>query len=324
MRDLWEDRNNPTNNFKFRYMRLWVFGEGKMSSYGIEEGFRKVKGLKIYYKLFKAIDEKAVLMTMHGGPGMSHDYLLPLSDLAESGISVLFYDQFGCGRSEEPADQSKFTIDYGVEEAHDLAMDLIGMRKFFLMGSSYGGALALAYAVRYQENLKGLIISGGLSSVPLTVREMQRLIENLEPWARDAIRRYGDSGDFGNPEYQRATQLFYRKHLIRMDRYPDDVSRSLEYGEKRNVYRVMNGPNEFTITGTISDWDITSEIAKIKVPTLITVGEYDEVTPMVANVINQRIDGSKLRVFEGCSHLTMWEDRDGYNRELLKFIEGNI
>lgn len=295
-----------------------------MSLYKPEEGFRKIKGLKIYYKLFRAVNEKAVLLTMHGGPGMSHDYLLPLSDLAESGISVLFYDQFGCGRSEEPADRSRFTIDYGVEEAHDLAMDMIGKSKFFLMGSSYGGALALAYAVKHQDVLKGLIISGGLSSVPLAVKEMQRLIDNLEPWARDAIHRYGDSGDFENPEYQKATQLFYRKHLLRMDRYPDDVARSLEYGEKRNVYRVMNGPNEFTINGTIRDWDITSDITRIKVPTLITVGEYDEVTPMVANVLNQRINGSNLRVFEGCSHLTMWEDREGYNRELLKFIEGNI
>ncbi|MDS0257677.1 proline iminopeptidase-family hydrolase, partial [Thermoplasmatales archaeon AK] len=265
-----------------------------------EEGYRTVFGIKIFYRIFRAEKERAKLLTMHGGPGMSHDYLLPLADLSKHGITVIFYDQFGCGRSEEP-DISKFTIDYGVEEAEELRRQLLGDEKVFLFGSSYGGALSLAYSVKYQDHLRGLIVAGGLASVPLTVKEMERLINNLPEPYRSNIRKYGSTGEFTNPDYLEAVQVFYRNHLLRMDQVPPEVQTSLEFGEKRNVYRIMNGPNEFTITGTIKGWDISDRISAIRIPTLITVGEFDEVTPVVAGEIHSRIKGSTLKVFKGCS-----------------------
>lgn len=286
-----------------------------------EEKYLQILGLEIYTKTFKAKDEFATLLTMHGGPGMSHDYLLSLADLSDKGVTVVFYDQFGCGRSEEPSDQSKFTIDYGVEEAEELRKTLFGDKKVFLMGSSYGGALSLAYSLKYQDRLKGLIVTGGLASVPLTVKEMHRLIDELDPVSRDAIHKYEPLGDFTNPEYLAGVNAFYRKHLIRMDEWPDEVTKTMEYGEQRNVYRIMNGPNEFTITGTIQDWDISEKLPEIKIPTLITVGEYDEVTPTVAEQIHHGIGGSEIEIMKGCSHLSMWEDRDAYNNLLLNFIK---
>lgn len=288
-----------------------------------EEKYLQILGLKIYTKTFKAENEKATLLTMHGGPGMSHDYLLPLADLSKSGVTVVFYDQFGCGRSEEP-DVSKFTFDYGVEEAEELRKTIFGDRKVFLMGSSYGGALSLAYSLKYQDRLKGLIVTGGLASTPLTVKEMHRLIDELDPKSRDAIHKYEPLGDFTNPEFLAGVNAFYRKHLLRMDEWPEDVTRTMEFGEQRNVYRIMNGPNEFTIVGTIKDWDISDKLPTIKIPTLITVGEFDEVTPTVAEQIHRGIEGSQLEVMKGCSHLSMWEDRDGYNKLLLDFINRHL
>ena len=280
----------------------------------------EVLGLKIYCKIFTADPEKAVLLTMHGGPGMSHDYLLPLADLSKKGITVAFYDQFGCGRSDEPSDRSKFTIDYGVQEAEELRKKLFGTKKIFLMGSSYGGALSLAYALKHQDRLLGLVVTGGLASVDLTVKEMGRLIDNLPEKERNAINKYGPAQDYTNPEYLDAVWFFYHRHLLRTKDYPVDVMRSLEYGEKRNVYRIMNGPNEFTITGTIKGWDITKDLRRIKIPTLFTVGEYDEVTPTVARSMHDEIRGSRLEILSGCSHLSMWEDRDRYNNLLSDFI----
>ncbi len=289
----------------------------------VEESYVNIMGLKLYFKRFASPLAKATVLCLHGGPGMSHDYLIPLGDLAGSGIEVIFYDQFGCGRSEEPEDRAKFTIDYAVEEVEAVRKTIRPAEKIFLMGSSYGGALALAYALKYQDNLKGLIVSGGLSSVDLAVEEMNRLIDELPEWASGAIKRYGQRGEFNNPEYIKAVEEFYRRHLIRISPIPEEVSISLDYSIKRNVYSIMNGPNEFTITGTIKGWDITDRLPSIRIPTLITVGEHDEVTPRVAEEIHKGIKNSQLKILKDCSHLTMWESRDEYNSILRDFILAN-
>ena len=289
----------------------------------LEKGFLHVLGLKIYYKKFDAGSGARKLLTLHGGPGMSHDYLLPLAKLAERGITVLFYDQFGCGKSEEPSDTSKFTIDYGVEEAEQVRKSAFGEEKIYLMGSSYGGALALAYSLKYQKNLKALVVSGGLSSIPYAVKEMNRLRSMLPKKVLSVMQKYEARQDFQNPEYQQAVEYFYRKHLLRLKKWPKEVTTSLEYAGARKVYSIMNGPNEFTITGTIKDWDITDKLDKIELPTLITVGKYDEVTPNVAKILNRRIKDSSLKVFQRSSHLTMWEEPSLYLKTVETFIKKN-
>ncbi|MCY0859218.1 MAG: proline iminopeptidase-family hydrolase [Sulfolobaceae archaeon] len=285
----------------------------------IEEGYKTIFGIKIYYKLYKTGSNKK-LITLHGGPGGSHDYLIPLADLANYGINVLFYDQFGCGRSDDPKDPSDYTVEHGVEELEELRKQVFN-DKVVILGHSYGGLLALAYAIKYQHNLKGLIVSSGLSSVPYTVKEMQRLIDELPKEYRDAIRKYDSLKDYKNPEYLRAVNYFYSQHLLRLKEMPEPVKKTLEFLEKRKTYEIMNGPNEFTIIGTIKDYDITDKISKIQVPTLITVGRYDEVTPNVAELIHKNIKGSKLVIFEDSSHMAMWEEREKYLSVVREFIE---
>lgn len=290
----------------------------------IEEGFITVLGLKLYYKKYAPSDVREILLTLHGGPGMSHDYLSPISDLSARGIEVIFYDQFGCGRSDELEDKGKFTIEYATEEVEAVRSKLCPYKNIFLLGSSYGGSLALSYAVKYQRNLKGLIISGGMASWPLAAKEMNLLVDKLPANVSSTIRKNSSVQDYTNPEYLKAVSEFYRRHLIRMEPIPKDVQISLDYADQRNVYRIMNGPNEFTVTGTIKDWDITNKISEIKIPTLVTVGEYDEITPLVSNEIHKRIENSELRIFESCSHLTMWEDREKYNETISEFILDKI
>jgi len=275
-------------------------------------------GLKIYYKRVGDGDKK--LVTLHGGPGASHDYLSPLAKLGDRGITVLFYDQFGCGRSDEPSDLSLFTVDYGVEEVEEVRKAAFGDEKIYLLGHSYGGLLALAYALKYQANLKGLIVSSGLSSVPYTVKEMNRLKAELPVQVQSTLDKYESLQDFTNPEYLKAVDQFYKKHLLRLENMPEDVKRSLDYTAKRKVYGYMNGPNEFTITGVIKDWDRTKDLSVIKVPTLVTVGRYDEVTPNVAKLIHRNISNSILKVFENSSHMAMWEEPKEYLDTIEKFI----
>jgi proline iminopeptidase len=282
------------------------------------EGFAKVLGYRLFYRSFGAAT-KGTVLCLHGGPGASHDYLLPLADLAQFGYRVVLFDQLGCGRSQRPRGTALFTTDHHVEEVEGIRRAL-RLGRVHLMGSSYGGALVLATALKYPKSFRSLIVSSGLASTPLTVREMWRLINRLPPSIRSTIRRHNARGDFQNPKYLEAVDVFYRRHLCRIPVWPHEVVQTLE--KTGIVYATMNGPNEFTITGRIRDWDVTDRLPEIRLPTLITVGRYDEVTPRVAREIQNGIRGSKLVLFDQSSHLAFWEQRPLYIEVVRDFLDG--
>jgi proline iminopeptidase len=282
------------------------------------EGKVKVLGFRLFYRIFTPSAPRGTIVCLHGGPGATHDYLLPLRDLAKSGWKVVFYDQLGCGRSEMPKNYALFTVERAVEELEAFRNEM-KLGKVHLMGSSYGGMLALAYALKYQNNLKSLITTGGLANVPLTIAEMQRLKSELPPAVVRVMDKYEAKGDYENPNYEKAVMVFYKKHLLRRKNWPRDQLYTMTHMSKP-VYGTMNGPNEFTIIGNIRYWDITEELHTIRVPTLVTVGKYDEVTPKVARSIHDHIKGSKLKIFQKSSHLAMWEERGKYMHTLDRFM----
>lgn len=282
------------------------------------QGRVKVLGFNLFFKIFCPTRYRSTLVCLHGGPGATHDYILPLSDLANYGFRVIFYDQLGCGRSELPKDRALFTIERGVEELEAFRKTL-GLGRIHLMGSSYGGLLAIAYALRYQRNLKSIVTTGGLASVPLTIEEMQRLKSRLPIKTRRIMEKYEARGQYNHPSYERAVMVFYRKHLLRLRKWPPEQNYTLAHISKP-VYYTMNGPNEFTIIGNTRYWDVTDQLDKIHVPTLVTGGRYDEVTPKVARSIHKGIKGSKLVTFRNSSHLPMWEEREKYMQTLRKFL----
>ncbi len=282
------------------------------------EGFVRVLGYRLFYRSFGTPSQGTVLC-LHGGPGASHEYLLPLADLAQFGYRVVLFDLLGCGHSQRPRGTALYTVEHNVEEVEGIRKAL-GLGRVHLFGSSYGGALVLATALKHPRNLRSLIVASGLASTPLTVREMWRLIDALPPKVRDAIKRGNAAGNFQDPEYLRAVDVFYRTHLCRLPIWPHEVVQTLE--NTGVVYQTMNGPNEFTITGTIRDWDVTDRLPRIRRPTLITVGRYDEVTPRVAREIHQGIRGSRLVRFENSAHLAFWEERPRYIAVVREFLDG--
>jgi len=283
------------------------------------EGHVKILGFKLFYRSYGRPTNGTVLC-LHGGPGATHDYLLSLEDLAQFGYRVVLIDQLGCGKSERPRGTDLYTIAHNVEEVEGVRMAL-RLGKVHLMGSSYGGALAIATALKYQRNLRSLIVTGGLASVPLTVREMRRLLNRLPSKTRATIARYEAIEDYQNPKYLAAVDVFYRRYVCRLPVWPREVTYSFEH-ISRPVYFTMNGPNEFTIIGTIRDWDVTDQLPTIRIPTLVTVGRYDEVTPRVAESIHRGIQRSKLVRFEKSAHLAMWEERSHYIEVLRDFLDG--
>lgn len=281
-------------------------------------GYVDIFGFKFFYKIFDPADAKSTLVCLHGGPGATHDYILPLADLAKHGFRVIFYDQLGCGRSDLPKNPALFTIERGVEELEEFRKKL-NLGKIHLMGSSYGGLLAIAYALKYQKNLKSIITTGGLASVPLTIREMERLKSRLPQNVRKTLEKYEAEGDYENPEYDKAVMFFYKKHLLRLKEWPEEQNYTMSHISKP-VYYTMNGPNEFTIIGNMRYWDATDRLSEIHVPALVTGGRYDEVSPRVAESIHRGIKGSKRATFEKSSHLPMWEEREKYIDTLRKFL----
>lgn len=280
-------------------------------------GFVEVMGFKLFYRSVGEGDN--VLLCLHGGPGVPHYYLLPLAKLASHDFRVVFYDQLGVGSSEKPEDVSLFNIERGAEEVEGVrkALDL---GKINLLGTSYGGALALQYALKYQQNIKKLIIASGLASVSETVAEMERLKTILPKEVQEVMKKYEAKWAFLHPEYVKAVDLYYHNFLCRLPEWPEEVVRSLNELSVP-VYFTQNGPNEFTIIGTWKGWDITARLPEIKVPTLVTVGRHDEVTLKVAETIHHGIRGSVLKVFENSAHLTMWDEEEKYIQAVKDFIQ---
>ncbi len=281
-----------------------------------ESSFLEVDGYKIYLRTFGPRRRGRTLLCVHGGPGGTHDYLLPLADLARQGYRVVFYDALGCGHSDLPETSRLFTVEHDLEVL-DAVRRSLGEERVHLMGSSYGGLLVLDYATRHSERLLSLNSTGGLTDVPLCVREMQRLVRGLPARTRATLREYGARGEFLHPEYEAAAMQFYRRHLCRLWPWPEPVVATM-VRMSRPVYNTMNGPNEFTIVGRIKDLVFTPELRRVSVPSLLIHGRYDEVTPLMGERMHRALPGSLFRIFPRSSHTAFWEQR----REYLRLVSG--
>ena len=281
-------------------------------------GHVEVLGHRLFYRSFGQA-HAATVLALHGGPGASHDYLLPLADLTEAEFRVVLFDQLGCGRSEVPDDRSLFSLEHHVAETEGIRRAL-GLGPVHLIGSSYGGLLAIAVALAHPETLRSLTTVGGLASVPFASEEMARLVRELPPTTQATLARCEANGTTGSAEYQAAAMEFYRRHLCRLPTWPEELTRSLELAMAHPVYPYMNGPSEFTITGTIRNIDLSPRLGEIHRPTLVLGGRYDEVTPRVAEQIRRGIPGAQGLTFADSSHVPFWEERERFYSVVASFL----
>jgi proline iminopeptidase len=282
------------------------------------EGRAAVPGGTIWWKKIGS-GAKTPLLTLHGGPGAGHNYLLPLAALADD-RPVIFYDQLGCGQADSPSDEKTYTIQRSVDEV-DAVRKVLGLDRIVLYGHSWGSMLAIEYMCQGRgRGVEKLVLGGALASTPQAVAGMQRLIDGLPDGKGKRLHELEAAHQEASPEYQQIVELFYATHLCRADPPPAEFLQSVEILGKSIAYRVMNGPNEFTITGVIKDWDRRKDLGRIKVPTYITTGEFDEVTLDCHETIRDGIKGSRLEVFKGCSHMTMNEKPAEYVAAVRRFI----
>jgi proline-specific peptidase len=243
-----------------------------------QEGFVPVDGYRVWYRIVGggSDHERIPLVILHGGPGAPHDYLENLAALASDDRRVIFYDQLGCGRSDQPDDTSLWRVDRFADELGTVRKEL-GLDRVHFLGQSWGGMLAIEYALRQPQGLVSLILSNTTSSIPMFVAEANRLRAELPPEVNATLLRHEEAGTTDSNEYQEAMMVFYDRHVIRVQPMPEHVKRTFD--QIGTVYNYMNGPSEFHVIGPIKDWDRTDRLSEIHVPTLILSGRHTCTVP---------------------------------------------
>jgi proline-specific peptidase len=281
-----------------------------------KEGMVDVDGYQVWYR--RTGNGGIPLLVLHGGPGAGHDYLESLERLAAA-RTVVFYDQLGCGRSDRPGDRSLWRIERFVAEV-DTVRRALGLERIHLLGHSWGGWLAIEYMLSRPQGVVGLILASTSAGLPQFVAETARLKAALPPEIRQTLQRHEAQADYRHPDYEAAVLEFYKRHLCRLDPWPEPLLRSVENLNGNAVYETMNGPNEFIVIGNLRDWDRSDRLGEISVPTLITVGRHDELTPACAETLHRGISGSRLAVFEKSAHLAHLEEPDEFRRVVGDFL----
>ncbi|HVL59307.1 MAG TPA: proline iminopeptidase-family hydrolase [Burkholderiaceae bacterium] len=295
-----------------------------MSTPTAHEGLIPFRGYRVWYRIVGDRDEpgRAPLLCLHGGPGVPHDYIEPLQALAATGRRVVFYDQLGCGRSDQPRhDPAMWTVPLFVEEIGAVRAAL-GLSRVHLLGQSWGGMLALEYALTQPAGLASLVLANTSASMPAWIAELDRLRAQLPADVKSTLQRHESAGTTDSAEYQQAMNVFYRRHACRIDPYPEPVQRAFDQVAKNpQVYRTMWGPSEFHVTGTLKTWDRSDRLGEIRVPTLALCGRHDEATPALLQALQHGIDGCETAIFEHSSHMPHVEEPQRYLQVVGDFLQ---
>jgi proline iminopeptidase len=297
------------------------------SVYAMREGYVDANGVMIYYKIF---GRGKPLVIVHGGPGASHDYFLPyLTPLARH-YQLIFIDERGSGRSQTLEDVSAYTVENMVEDV-EAVRQALGLGQVSLLGHSYGGVLAQAYALKYQKNLSALILASTFSSTKALNEVFAQMKEKMPPELRDRINRLESDGLYGHGrdyEKNRYTTEYmtaawgdgYFPYLYR--NRPDPNYDPIDNGKMSwALYREMWGSQgEFIVDGNLKSVEYTNRLATIKVPTLLLAGDHDECDPSMSKVMQAKIAGSKLVILPESGHMTFVDQPGLFEKAVEDFL----
>jgi len=266
------------------------------------------------------------VLLLNGGPGCTHEYLECFeSFFPKEGIEFIYYDQLACGNSDNPKDTSLFDLARYVEEVEQVRTALhLDKNNFYLLGHSWGGIHAMQYALKYQGNLKGLIISNMMASCPEYGKYADEVLaKQINPVVLDTIRMIEKKGDFGNPTYMKLLiENYYTQHLCRLpiSAWPEPIKRS-DSRLNHELYVIMQGPSEFGIAGKLKHWDVSAELKNIHVPTLVVGATYDTMDPKYMEWMSKEIQGAQFLLCTNGSHYSMYDDQQTYMNGVVKFIK---
>jgi len=282
------------------------------------EGHISVPGGRVWYKIVGSGDT-IPLLVLHGGPGSPHNYLKPLESLSDE-RPVVFYDQLGCGNSDRPEDPNLWHTERFVEELAKVRQSL-NLEQAHILGHSWGSMLATDYALTQPEGIVSLILASPPLSIPRWLEDVGTYRKQLPADVQEVLDRNEIAGTTESEEYEEAVMEFSRIHLCRMDPWPEVLEQTL-VGSGLQVYHTMWGPSEFFMTGNLADYDRTSRVGELVVPTLFTCGRYDEASPDTTAWYQSLIPQAEIAIFENSSHMPHLEEMELYLQVVREFLNG--
>jgi proline iminopeptidase len=268
---------------------------------------------------------KIKLLLLNGGPGMSHEYFECMeSFLPKEGIEFIYYDQLGTGFSDNPNDTTMWDLPRYVEEVEQVRVALnLNKDNFYLLGHSWGGILGMQYALKYQQNMKGLIVSNMMASCPKYGEYSKVLEKQMNPEVLKTIKELEAKKDYANPKYMELLMAnFYNQHILRkpVNEWPEPVTRSMGRLNS-SLYITMQGPSELGISGKLTNWDVSKELKNITIPTLVVGAKYDTMDPDYMKwMATQFPEGNYLYCTNG-SHMSLYDDQETYMNGLIDFLK---
>jgi len=268
---------------------------------------------------------KIKVLLLHGGPGATHEYFEAFdSYLPAAGVEYYYYDQLGSYYSDQPDAPDLWTIPRAVEEVEQVRQALgLDRQNFYLLGHSWGGILALEYALKYQQHLKGLIVSNMMASIP-AYNEYARnvLMPAMDQAALAEIKQLEAEGKYTDPRYMDLLMRHhYIYHVLRMpaERWPDPVNRAFKHMNQA-IYVPMQGPSELGASGKLLNWDRTANLSKIAVPTLTIGARYDTMDPSHMEMMSKAVQRGRFLFLPNGSHMSMYDDQQSYVAGLIRFL----
>jgi proline iminopeptidase len=287
-------------------------------------GIRMIPVVNGKYKVWtKRIGSgKTKVLLLHGGPAAASPYLEVMeSFLPEAGVEFFLYDQLGCGNSDIPEDTSLWTLPRYLSEVEEVRQGL-GLDHFVLYGHSWGGILALEYALHYQQHLKGLVISNMTAGTQAYLRRTSKLKSTmLNPAQRLQLEALERGKDYDNPAYEQLMmEVLYPQMICRVQPWPEPLTRSFRELNTK-IYEQMQGKSEFEVTGNLKDWERWDRLHEIKVRTLTIGSRYDEMDPEDMKKMASMMQNATSHICPNGSHMCMYDDQETYFRGLVPFLQ---
>ena len=277
---------------------------------------------KVWTKRF-GTNPRIKILLLHGGPAMTHEYMECFETFFQrEGFEFYEYDQLGSYYSDQPTDSSLWTTDRFVEEVEQVRKAIgADSSNFFILGNSWGGLLAMEYALKYQRNCKGVIVANMMASATEYGRYAEDVLaKQMKPEVLAEVRALEAKGDYDNPRYMDLLiPNFYTVHLCRLPELPDAVNRSFKH-MNNTIYRMMQGPSEFGVSGRLANWDIKNRLPEITVPTLMVGAKFDTMDPKAMEEQSKLVKNGSYLYCPNGSHLSMWDDQQVFMNGVIDFI----